>query len=325
MKKNQVVKTQLTHKQQQKSNRKCPSHAASEFNVGQKKKGNDGNMYQVKENKNGIKRWCKVSQQKANSSISIPKAPSFSIPKALSHTNFKKPPSLHKAPQKFKNKYFMKRKLGTGSAGQVWLAKDKENQQYAVKKGWKNSLQKQNRILEVIKEKNLCQYFLCPIAFYEQIDKYGDAYIVMDYLENYRSLYEAINKKYCISIKNRNELKVKLNTAIELLHNNNIVHSDIKPDNIMVRIDRNKKEILPDVRIIDLGGALEKISNGKKMKINTFSRKYFDFSISHPEIQHQYIPNSEVFAKEYTFQQLKRLDKSALQKTFNQIDQIILC
>ena len=40
--------------------RPSPSESATKFKVGSKKKGNDGNMWIVVENKNGVKRWSKV-------------------------------------------------------------------------------------------------------------------------------------------------------------------------------------------------------------------------------------------------------------------------
>ena len=40
-----------------KSKRPSPSESASLYKVGTKKKGNDGNTWIIKENKNGIKRW----------------------------------------------------------------------------------------------------------------------------------------------------------------------------------------------------------------------------------------------------------------------------
>lgn len=42
-----------------KKNRPSPSQSATLFQVGFVKKGNDGNLYQVKENKNKVKRWVK--------------------------------------------------------------------------------------------------------------------------------------------------------------------------------------------------------------------------------------------------------------------------
>ena len=41
--------------------RKGPSESATKFKVGTKKKGNDGNMWKIVENKKGTKRWQKIS------------------------------------------------------------------------------------------------------------------------------------------------------------------------------------------------------------------------------------------------------------------------
>ena len=41
-------------------NRPSPSESATKFKEGIKKKGNDGNMYIIVVNKNGIKRWKKI-------------------------------------------------------------------------------------------------------------------------------------------------------------------------------------------------------------------------------------------------------------------------
>ena len=44
--------------------RPSPSQSATLYQVGQKKQGNDGNMYQVKQNKNKVKRWVKMKVSK---------------------------------------------------------------------------------------------------------------------------------------------------------------------------------------------------------------------------------------------------------------------
>lgn len=41
--------------------RKGPSSSATKSSVGTKKKGNDGNMWKIVKNKNGAKRWLKMS------------------------------------------------------------------------------------------------------------------------------------------------------------------------------------------------------------------------------------------------------------------------
>ena len=45
-----------------KKNRPSPSQSATLFQVGFVKQGNDGNMYQVKQNKKKVKRWVKIKQ-----------------------------------------------------------------------------------------------------------------------------------------------------------------------------------------------------------------------------------------------------------------------
>ena len=46
-------------KTKKKKDRPSPSESATKFKVGTKKKGNDGNMWIIVENKNGVKRWSK--------------------------------------------------------------------------------------------------------------------------------------------------------------------------------------------------------------------------------------------------------------------------
>jgi hypothetical protein len=43
-------------------NRPSPSESATKFEIGTKKKGNDGNMWIIVENKNGIRRWSKIKK-----------------------------------------------------------------------------------------------------------------------------------------------------------------------------------------------------------------------------------------------------------------------
>ena len=45
--------------------RKGPSDHAKEFSLGHQKEGNDGNMWEIVENKNGVKRWKKIMSGKS--------------------------------------------------------------------------------------------------------------------------------------------------------------------------------------------------------------------------------------------------------------------
>ena len=46
--------------------RKAPKEKANNFDIGFQKEGGDGNMYEIVENKNGVKRWMKVKEEKKN-------------------------------------------------------------------------------------------------------------------------------------------------------------------------------------------------------------------------------------------------------------------
>ena len=55
--------------------RKSPSASATKFGVGVKKRGNDGNMWQIVQTKTGTKRWLKVtSNAKSKKNTKAPKA-----------------------------------------------------------------------------------------------------------------------------------------------------------------------------------------------------------------------------------------------------------
>jgi hypothetical protein len=55
-----------------KKGRKGPTESATLFNVGTRKTGNDGNMWEVVTNKNGTKRWKKDTTKKAKSKRKVP-------------------------------------------------------------------------------------------------------------------------------------------------------------------------------------------------------------------------------------------------------------
>lgn len=215
--------------------------------------------------------------------------------------------------------YHFIKKLGEGGIGEVFLLGDDKGNKYALKTGSANVLSKQYSVLQTLKKKHICNHFLCPIGF-RVIDNKG--YIYMEYLENYIDLSDIIKGDYLINTKNLIQLRKNIHQSLMLLHENNIVHSDIKPANIMVKVNPNTKEVLPEARIIDVGAAIKKTPNGKNMKIHSFTRKYFDFSLVFPGQPIQKIPNLTVFSRNYTFDQLKQLDINALRKVFYEMEKI---
>jgi serine/threonine protein kinase len=215
--------------------------------------------------------------------------------------------------------YHFIKKLGEGGIGEVFLLGDDKGNKYALKTGSADVLSKQYSVLQRLRKKNICNHFLCPIGFRVNDNK---GYIYMEYLENYIDLSDIIKGDYFINARNLIQLRKNIYESLTLLHENNIVHSDIKPANIMVKVNPVTKEVLPESRIIDVGAAIKKTSNGKNMKIHTFTRKYFDFSLIFPGQPVQKIPNLSVFSRNYTFDELKQLDNSALRKVFHEMGKI---
>jgi len=88
--------------------------------------------------------------------------------------------------------------------------------------------------------------------------KNGLYYIIMEYIEgkNLRNFYEKNTEIFPQTIL---YILIKLGEAIKYIHSKNIVHNDIKPENVIVGNN------LKDVKIIDFGYA-EKISFFKRRK-----------------------------------------------------------
>lgn len=279
-----IVKEKKVQKKQQDKSKEAPKQKCPD-KTRQNKKAGESKATKIVETK-------KVQKQQQDRSIKeTPKKPAMHIIK----------------------------KLGQGGIGQVFLLGDDKGNKYALKTGTANILSKQYSVLQTLKKKHICNHFLCPIGFRVKDNK---GYIYMEYLENYIDLSDIIKGDYVINGNNLIQLRKNLHESLMLLHENNIVHSDIKPANIMVKVNPVTKEVLPEARIIDVGAAIKKTPNGKNMKIHSFTRKYFDFSLVFPGLPVQKIPNLAVFSRNYTFDELKQLDSNALRKVFHEMEKI---
>jgi|SaaInl5LU_22_DNA_1037371.scaffolds.fasta_scaffold09870_3 hypothetical protein len=59
-------KKEEKQEEKKKMTRKAPKEKANNFDIGFQKEGADGNMYEIVENKNGVKKWMKVKEEKKN-------------------------------------------------------------------------------------------------------------------------------------------------------------------------------------------------------------------------------------------------------------------
>ena len=177
-------------------------------------------------------------------------------------------------------------KLGQGKQAILYLSnqKDDKNKNLAYKYGivddsMRRTLQLPNRmkneydILEKLKKKDLCTNFVCAYK------KNNDGFY-MKYLKKYISLRDCIrnhveNTGVALPTVEKKKIAKKLIRAVNLLHENNIAHCDLKPENIMVNLKRENGTFkVKDLKIIDFGGAIEKQDNIDKYKLKIYTPMY---------------------------------------------------
>jgi serine/threonine protein kinase len=102
-------------------------------------------------------------------------------------------------------------------------------------------------MLSYLQKKGICEkYFICPVMKYrtKNPSKY---YILFDYLDGYSTLDNLMTKE---TMANKVIMAKHLIKIVKILHDNKIVHHDIKLNNIM----GDPKTL--DVRLIDFGTAI---------------------------------------------------------------------
>lgn len=76
----------------------------------------------------------------------------------------------------------------------------------------------------------------------------GTFYLVMEYLEGY-SLRQQLKNNGALSVKDTVKIATQVCEALEAAHKSNIIHKDLKPDNIFIHI----KEGIEQVKVLDFG------------------------------------------------------------------------
>lgn len=154
------------------------------------------------------------------------------------------------------SKYDILKTLGQGSFGKVVKAKNKHTKEIVAIKIQQNPCNYQeflNEILILKKISEICKNLVCikdygKLTNSDKCDKtdiHAQYYIVMDFIKGI-TLTEFINdKKITPSIFV--EITIQMHTGLKLLHQYNMAHMDLKPDNIMIDPETLK------VTIVDLG------------------------------------------------------------------------
>jgi serine/threonine protein kinase len=156
--------------------------------------------------------------------------------------------------------------IADGGMSEVFYAKDKIlDREVAIKK------LKVSMYTNPAKIKKEVEFMLSLnhpniVKIFDFFDEDGDVYIVMEYVEG-RTLKEIVNISGKLNVNNAILYTQQICNALNYAHSQNIIHRDIKPQNIMV--DDNGQ-----VKIIDFGIAKSKLSEETKTK-SFFGSLYF--------------------------------------------------
>ncbi len=141
------------------------------------------------------------------------------------------------------NRYIINKKLGEGGMADVYLAQDSFlNREVAIKilRG-KLSLDPV-QLLRFQREANAASRLNHPniVEIYDVGEDEGQHYIVMEYIQG-KSLKELISQRGAMDQQEAIQIMDQLLCAIIEAHKNNIIHRDIKPQNILVKDDGTVK------------------------------------------------------------------------------------
>ena len=156
--------------------------------------------------------------------------------------------------------YRLLEEIGRGGFGAVWRAVRlgaEGSGAVAIKllsRGNVPTLQEQIRFQ---REATLMSQLLHPgtVTVYELGETEGRAYIVMEYIDgpNLREFVRSRGGR--LPLTEILEVLIQAAEALEYVHGHNIVHRDIKPQNILVSVSKEGLDSKPQIKIVDFGVA----------------------------------------------------------------------
>ncbi len=180
---------------------------------------------------------------------------------------------IYREGQLVDGKYLLKRQLGAGAFGTVWLAQSVDSQDSFALKFLQKEYRKDNKTkLRFIQEAEI-QARLRHNNIVEVVDWQGegdDVYLVMRFVDgdSLHDLLESRSKEQDKHLPLRlvRWMVEQLASAVHFAHEHQIVHRDLKPKNILV----NKRRQRPYLKILDFG--IAKVLEGPEANLTTAGR-----------------------------------------------------
>ena len=201
----------------------------------------------------------------------------------------------------FNSTYTQDKFLGEGEFGQVKLCINKKtNQPYAVKELCKGAQYKDNTLYSPVKpdillrECNILRelqgehFTLKLVNVYESP---SSILLVLDYYDGGEMMSWITNTSNDINVKTISRITYQLLDAINHCAKHNVIHRDIKPQNVMFVTSSQDSKL----RLVDFGGSLLLDKNVSKDDIQT---EFFGsgFFVSPEMFQHTYDSKTDVWS-----------------------------
>ena len=141
------------------------------------------------------------------------------------------------------NRYVVLSKLGAGGMADVYKGKDSMlNRFVAIKVLKKEYRENADFVKKFISEAQAAAGLMNPniVNVYDVGEDRGLYYMVMELVEGI-TLKEYIQKKGKLSTREVLSIAIQMCTGVEAAHKNNIIHRDIKPQNIMISTEGKVK------------------------------------------------------------------------------------
>lgn len=134
------------------------------------------------------------------------------------------------------DRYEILEKIGVGGMAEVFKGKDHKLNRFVAVKVLKEEFRGNEGFVKKFKEEAQAAARLAHpniVNVYDVGDENGIYYIVMELVEGI-TLKNYIERKGNLTIKEATSIAIQVCAGLEVAHNNNIVHRDIKPQNIII-------------------------------------------------------------------------------------------
>ena len=153
----------------------------------------------------------------------------------------------------FEERYQIERKIGEGGMGTVYAAQQKPiNRSVAIKCLNPKAFAARKARSRFVKEARILSELVHPntVRIYDfGISREGVLFLVQELLEG-ESLQQLLNREDRLSLSRTIRISVQALGALEEAHRRGIIHRDIKPDNVFLRLQPGQAD---SVKVLDFG------------------------------------------------------------------------